>query len=32
MYLPQTEQENVISGLLCVRSCIIKLYDFVNRR
>lgn len=31
-YLPQTSQENVTSGLLCVRSCIIRLYDFVNRR
>lgn len=30
-YLPQTSQENVTSGLLWVRSCIIKLYGLVNR-
>lgn len=30
-YLPHTSHENVTSGLLCVRSWIIKLYDFVNR-
>lgn len=29
---PHTSHENAISGLLCVRSWIIKLYDFVNRR
>lgn len=32
IYLPQPEQEKVISGLLWVRSCIIKLYDFENLR
>lgn len=32
MYLPQAPHENVISGLLWVRSCIIKLYDFENLR
>lgn len=30
-YLPQTSQENVTSGLLWVRSCIIRLYGLVNR-
>lgn len=30
-YFPQTSHENVTSGLLWVRSCIIKLYDFVKR-
>lgn len=30
-YFPQTSHENVTSGLLWVRSWIIKLYDFVNR-
>lgn len=29
---PHTSHEKAISGLLCVRSWIIKLYDFVNRR
>lgn len=30
--LPHTSHEKAISGLLCVRSWIIRLYDFVNRR
>ncbi len=30
-YLPQTSQEKVTSGLLWVRSCIIRLYGLVNR-
>lgn len=30
-YFPHTSQENVTSGLLWVRSCIIKLYGLVNR-
>lgn len=29
--LPHTSHEKAISGLLCVRSWIIRLYDFVNR-
>lgn len=31
-YFPQISQENVTSGLLWVRSCIIKLYGLVKRR
>lgn len=31
-YLPQTSHENVTSGLLWVRSCIMRLYGFVKRR
>lgn len=31
-YLPHTSQENVTSGLLWVRSWIIRLYGLVNRR
>lgn len=31
-YFPQISQENVTSGLLWVRSCIIRLYGLVKRR